>query len=625
VIITRIQSEDFLKYRKLDIRDLPEKGLITVGGANESGKTSIGETLCFGLFGRTFTLDLIDPRKLIRWGAARCSVTVEFKGRDGKLYEVTRYLDDEGGYGARLLQADEGIVLAKGPDDVDKRLRELNGFGYDEFIESFYLAQRELTTPHPHSHTIKVMAGIAPLTEVAESLTKASEKEENIVESTGKDFQDVAKRYHDLEINEKWKPALVKSRKKFDEARKQKASALSDLDVGASLYEETAPVVWKSQRMSKLLFALSIVAFTAAALFWVVWATLNLMPDSPQGRALADWLQAFFPTWRDQLQPLLQPLAWLSTAVFGLSLLGVWLMNRKAERFRAQAVLVADDLKKAALELAATIPATPKIIARFFRKKGVEPVEHDYHALLQEIGAVQQAVRGLSAKPEQLRDVTDRIDVEIAQQTQEIEQRLDVLDKEIKHENKRLAHADGLKTIQANLNRKLKDHQRRIKVNDTAVSLLDAASHHLSHRFNREVLLLAGEALPVFTQGRYKHLKIDENLDVRVFSNDKRDFMDFDETSSGTQRQIMLSLRLAMTQELIKNIEAGRQFIFFDEPFAFFDQERIRNTLEQLPNISADIAQIWLVAQEFPEGTVADYRIDCHQVTEELMTGRGSE
>ncbi len=618
MIITAIHSENFLKYRKLDIRDLPEKGLITVGGANESGKTSIGETLCFGLFGRTFTLDIIDPRKLIRWGAARCSVTVEFKGRDGKRYEVTRYLDDEGGYGARLLEAEQGIVLAKGPDDVDKRLRELNGFGYDEFIESFYLAQRELTTPHPHSHTIKVMAGIAPLTEVAEGLKQANEKEENIVESTGKDFQEVAKRYHDLEINEKWKPALEKSRRKLLDARKQKAKALSDLEVGTTLYEETAPVIWKSERMSKLFFGLAIVTFTLAALFWVVWATLNLIPDSPQGQALAQWLQASFASWETRWQPLLQPLAWVSTAAFALSLFGIWRMDRKAARLRRQAVLVAEDLKKAGLELATAIPSLPKSITKFFRKKGVEPVEHDYHGLLQELGGVQQAVRDLTARPERLRDITDRVDVEISQQNEEIGQRLDVLEKEIKRENKRLAHADGLKTIQVNLNRKLKEHQRRIEVNNTAISLLDAASHHLSHRFNQEVLMLAGEALPVFTQGRYKHLKIDENLDVRVFSEEKRDFMDFDETSSGTQRQIMLSLRLAMTQELIKNIEAGRQFIFFDEPFAFFDQQRIRNTLERLPHISKDITQIWLVAQEFPEGTVADYRIDCRQDIEEL-------
>ena len=43
--------------------------------------------------------------------------------------------------------------------------------------------------------------------------------------------------------------------------------------------------------------------------------------------------------------------------------------------------------------------------------------------------------------------------------------------------------------------------------------------------------------LPLFTDGRYEHLQIDDGLKVRVFSNDKRDFMDLEEVSSGTQRR----------------------------------------------------------------------------------------
>jgi len=90
MIIKRIHSENFLKYAKLDLDKLPERGVIAVSGRNESGKTSIGESLCFAIFGRTFTLGLQDPKKLIRWGESQCSVGVEFIGRDDKTYHVTR-------------------------------------------------------------------------------------------------------------------------------------------------------------------------------------------------------------------------------------------------------------------------------------------------------------------------------------------------------------------------------------------------------------------------------------------------------------------------------------------------------------------------------------------------------
>ncbi len=55
--------------------------------------------------------------------------------------------------------------------------------------------------------------------------------------------------------------------------------------------------------------------------------------------------------------------------------------------------------------------------------------------------------------------------------------------------------------------------------------------------------------------------------------------MDLAEISSGTQRQMMLALRLALSRELINRAVKLRQFLFLDEPFAFFDDERTRSAL----------------------------------------------
>ena len=80
--------------------------------------------------------------------------------------------------------------------------------------------------------------------------------------------------------------------------------------------------------------------------------------------------------------------------------------------------------------------------------------------------------------------------------------------------------------------------------------------------FNRDVRGLVSRTLPLLTEGRYEHLKIDESLHVQVFSSVKRDFMDLEEISSGTQRQIMLSVRLALSQEFI-NTTLERHSSFF--------------------------------------------------------------
>jgi exonuclease SbcC len=56
MIINRIRSEHVLKYAELDLHHLPQGGLIAISGPNESGKSTIGEIVCFALFGRTFSL-----------------------------------------------------------------------------------------------------------------------------------------------------------------------------------------------------------------------------------------------------------------------------------------------------------------------------------------------------------------------------------------------------------------------------------------------------------------------------------------------------------------------------------------------------------------------------------------
>ena len=87
--------------------------------------------------------------------------------------------------------------------------------------------------------------------------------------------------------------------------------------------------------------------------------------------------------------------------------------------------------------------------------------------------------------------------------------------------------------------------------------------------------------------------------------------MDLEEVSSGTQRQIMLALRLALSQELVNRVVKGPQFLFLDEPFAFFDEARTRSALEALPRLSAEMRQIWVVAQVLPEDCPFALRLHC--------------
>jgi exonuclease SbcC len=168
---------------------------------------------------------------------------------------------------------------------------------------------------------------------------------------------------------------------------------------------------------------------------------------------------------------------------------------------------------------------------------------------------------------------------------------------------------------------KREEVQERIADRRHGCELIAGAIVHFSNKFNRDVKDLVGRMLPRFTDGRYEHLKIDQDLKVRVFSNEKRNFMDLEEVSSGTQRQIMLAVRLALTKKLLSRTAKGKQFAFLDEPFAFFDEERTRRALQALAHIGDDISQVWIVAQDFPPDCEVqfDTRLICSRDSDTLV------
>ncbi len=84
-----------------------------------------------------------------------------------------------------------------------------------------------------------------------------------------------------------------------------------------------------------------------------------------------------------------------------------------------------------------------------------------------------------------------------------------------------------------------------------------------------------------------------------------------EEISNGTHRQLMLCVRLALSQALIASSSRASQFIFFDEPFVFFDEQRMTKAIDVLGRISPQITQVWLAAQRFEKPETFDMVIDC--------------
>jgi exonuclease SbcC len=194
-----------------------------------------------------------------------------------------------------------------------------------------------------------------------------------------------------------------------------------------------------------------------------------------------------------------------------------------------------------------------------------------------------------------------------------IQARISRLDGEIAVEQEKIAKVETLTAMRDDLKQKNGERSHHIAMAELAAELVQGTMREVSYQFNRKVRGLVGKTLPLFTDNRYEHLQIDDDLSVRAFSSEKRDFMDLEEISSGTQRQIMLAVRLALSQELVGRAVKADQFLFLDEPFAFFDQARTRSSLTVLPTLSDQLRQIWIIGQEFPGDIDFDRHIKCER------------
>ncbi len=735
MIINSVRAENVLKYSLLDLSDVPARGLIAVIGDNESGKSSIGESICFALFGRTFSLGPEELDKVIRWGESRCSIKLDFTTPDGQRYQVARFLDELGNHGASISRAGEAPMI-RGIDEVESALKDIIGFGYAEFVESFYLAQREITTPHPHSFAVKAMAGVDVLEKVVGNCQDEAERSRQQAEETGAELADVQAQIEALDLQEGHLESLqgqleeqesalgsdrlgIAGRKdtaeqadRITQRLRAGANAWQGIDPEASFNErrnqaralealltEIAPdcrvqpatarpldelaataadarerlgifeslsaraAAYRGQlerllgspektslkageqtfaaRQAELLAAekraassrrtAQVSMFVLLLLSLSVWGVtglLGLAPESPQATALAEWLTSLSANWRTLFQPWFILAACLLTVLFLVFMgRGIALGSQLQQlgRSREKIMYEVANASQEARDLAALddmpLPDALAFLGRlhdetmashaaeFAQGAGTALIDPNEHARRREAFSKSAGMleQGLSASKEAALGEVERLHESVAARSADIAR----LGEMIGHEEERVRKHRELAAIADNLSGRVDELQHRVKVRELAADLLGGAIHYISQRFNTEVRNLAADSLPRFTNGRYEHLQIDENLKVKAFSNEKRNFMDLDEISSGTQRQIMLAVRLALSQKLVNSVIQGPQMLFLDEPFAFFDESRTASALAVLPEVSGDFTQIWVTSQTFPAASRFDMYVEC--------------
>jgi|GEM_PF-599615 len=753
MIIQNVRAQNVLKYSHLVLNDIPDKGLIAISGRNESGKTAVVETICFALFGRTFSVPEDRLEKIIRWNENSCQVELQFQSNDDQVYRIERSLDYKGTHAAQMFRDGEEEPFVTGPHSVEESVYEICGFDFQQYLDALYLAQREISTPHSQTDTIKAIAGATDLEDILSELERDVTAEHDRIADIGVEVEDLLKRIDKLDISEQTLDDIEQERRACNDRIRETEAAANLLDKAADEIQAGCPKVQQvgkalattsldtslnrwgemidaldsqmqvmrdscnqidtdsdlctehndlnlyikelgdrldafedvqdrmdsyriqlatllgensannselnsekplpqqhrdiSREVATLRFKnvgaqLFIFSGVVLALFNLLgWWQLSYSADSHTAEWFTELLSDLFGSWSDKRNHLLQMAAigfGAFSAIMIFISMGISRRIRQLKKHESKVLDRLDDIRARAklIDEADELPFTTLV-------EGLEKLNNEGISQLLKTytqGMGQPFVNQLSLATEQdklldmlnacmnsVGDLRESIATEIGRHQRIIEEsheRIDELNQQKDDIHQREKEIQELRDQVDVLGTQAVRHEEHIKTLKLSQYLLHETCRNIYSRFNQVLSKYTGKVMPKLTDNRYKQMQIGEDLGVRVFSQEKNDFGELEEFSSGTQRQMLLAVRLAMSKALIEAVEQNKQFIILDEPFAFFDRERIRASLAALPKVDKHLDQIWIITQEFEDLSPFALHIECSRENEEMIVGQYS-
>ncbi|MCB1736624.1 MAG: hypothetical protein KDI42_00715, partial [Gammaproteobacteria bacterium] len=402
----------------------------------------------------------------------------------------------------------------------------------------------------------------------------------------------------------------------------------------AHIEQELAGLPGKRRVFRLLAFFGLVIAVATITVRWLLAPEVAL----PEGEQLVAQLRVWFPNWDPQTVESLLAMRWTAGGALTIGLLSILrgsALSRRIRRLRFER----ERLDAHALEAREHIDLIAEIDEHPMSKQ-LESLRalHDpdiddaLDAFTEGDGKALIDAEALAAWREPLADDRDmfREDLDtlldtLGKSVAEARHGADTSDRAladaetaVENEERRRAEAEALSERQRGLRGQLQEPRERIKLRKLGLDQIRGTCRRIYNDFNVQMRDYLVRIVPLFTEGRYRHLKIDDEFKVQVFSNDKNDFVELEELSSGTHRQLVLGVRLALSQAMVDAQSHGAQSMILDEPFAFFDRERIRQTLETLPTVSDEISQIWVISQEFDEASF-DLHLACRRDSDTLI------
>lgn len=622
MLIKSLEAQNFRKYEILNINDLPEYGLIAINGLNESGKSSIGEAIFFALFGRIFNIDEAGLKKLIRWGAETASVKLTISDNDDGDYLIHRTIDAQGNGDVSLTRLSDNTEIARGNDSTNDMIAKMLGYDYNTFSDSVFLVARDLSNLDPDSNSIKQMAGIGEYARISDELTANGAINKGSAQQLKPAIKVKKTALDAMNIDENWLPELVDVREVVNIESQQKQILAGELAEFGSAYQDKQKQHKRTRAGMLFLNILTWILIPLMLIAWGFWVVFNFFPEIV--RKLSE--QENLTPHLSKLEGLVSESGFIVTMALvllaSLILLFKWRSESKIDHQLADAETMSATLAQShehsqhALDGLMTARLRHTLQGRIQPQSALSsPPQGDNQRLTK---LTRQALN-YSADSNEISNTVKRLRDTLDLQQTELSDFHRPLESFISQEMQRSDEAGEIRSVLQDLQQQLNANERAIQLQHTGLKLLQRASDSLISDFNASITHRTEKTMPLFTENRYKKIRISRDLSVHVYSEEKMDWVDFDEVSSGTKRQILLAVRIAMAEQLAINTGNKKQFLFLDEPFTYFDQDRTKAALAALPKVSDVVCQTWIVAQEFPESSHTDKKIHCPETGNHIL------
>lgn len=184
-----------------------------------------------------------------------------------------------------------------------------------------------------------------------------------------------------------------------------------------------------------------------------------------------------------------------------------------------------------------------------------------------------------------------------------------------------MARCDELTVKIAGLENALNPIARDLAIRQELLKLFDETVEGMKARFGPNLARYIELLLPRITGNRYRRVQLTPDLDIKVYSSERADYVKLIDLSFGTSDQILLALRLGLAQALVhsRGIRNGEQFMFLDEPLAAFDESRSQAFLQLMRTFDDNFAQIFVSSTTPLEGHNFEAQINLKVSQGELM------